>query len=281
MAATYITDAAGNTKRYELEPEDVLLLGSDGECDICIADTDGVAAQHCEVLWDDGYYILNTCTDELKVQVGDDSLDCVALVPGVEYRIGGALLLFMASEEDEQEYLEEGDEDDEEAEEDDFSEEMPADDMPPEESEASSAPKLSRRSASPAKLRKKAVPGAPRRRKKKVRPRTVVRSTRRRDSVGRSVSLRARRTVVRPTAVPRRAPRLKSAAKVVRDELAEELHTLEGEESAGADFLMSIIKPLYVIAVLVMAFLAGLTVHHLIVTGQFYPTSRIRSADSP
>lgn len=273
MAAIYITDAEGKVQRHEFETDDVLMLGSGEDCDIRIEGTEGVAAQHCELLWDEGFYILNTCTDELKVKVNDESLDCVALVPQVEYYIGSACLLFMASDEDEQEYLESGEELEEDAE---AEEETPE----PEELEQAGAPRLTRQTAAPARLKKKPVPGAPR--KKKQRPRTVMR----RKKTGsahqmRSAALRSSRTVVRPVAKVRPAakvkPRVRSAAEQTE---AVDFYAMESEESEGADFVMSLIKPLYVVAVLVFAFIAGLTVHHLIVTGQFYPTSSVRPADS-
>lgn len=276
MSAIYITDATDSVRRYELERDEVVLLGSGEECEIRIEGTDGVAAQHCELLWDEDYFILNTCTDELKVRVNDELHDCVALVSGVEYYIGEACLLYMENEEDELAYLEEEDEgipDEEEVD-----EAVEIDEEEQGETPSAAAPVMTRRSAAPARLKKKPVPGASRKKKKKVRPRTVIRRTHRRGSSVSSSSLRARRTVVRPTVAA--GARLKPRRRAVTEQPEEDLYALDDEEPESVKLLMSIIKPLYVLAVLAMAFIAGLTVHHLVVTGQFYPTADIETQKS-
>ena len=281
MSAIYITDATDSTKRYELERDEVVLLGSGEECEIRIEGTEGVAAQHCELLWDEEYFILNTCTDELKVRVNDELHDCVALVLGVEYYIGDACLLYMESEEDERAYLEDEDEESPDESEPDETESDEAADIDAEEqgeTPSAAAPVMTRRSAAPARLKKKPVPGASRKKKKKVRPRTVIRSTHRRGGSMRSSSLRARRTVVRPTVAA--GIRLKPRRRAVTEPMGEDLYALDDEEPESVKLVMSIIKPLYVLAVLAMAFIAGLTVHHLVVTGQFYPTADIESQKS-
>lgn len=203
MAAIYITDASGTPQAYELNPEFMYLLGSGEDCDIRIADTEGVAVQHCELMWNAelNMYMLHGCTPELMLTANDSAHNCVALVAGVTYGIGAAQLT--------------------------YAEELPAaEQLPDEEEEESSddeeeeSTKMTRAEVVPVQLRRKPV--------------------------GRARSLRS-----------------DAAAHIPEIEIKRE------------NPLITLIKPLYVIAVLIAAFIAGLTLHHLLTTGEFFPSTML------
>lgn len=203
MAAIYITDASGTPRAYELNPEFMYLLGSGEDCDICIADTEGVAAQHCELMWNAelNMYMLHGCTPELMMTAKGSAHNCVALVEGVPYGIGAAQLSYV--------------------------EELPAAEQLSEETEEEcsddedeEATKMARAEAVPVQLRRKPV--------------------------GRTRSLRSN-----------------AAAHIPEIEIKRE------------NPIVTLIKPIYVIAVLIAAFIAGLTLHHLLTTGEFFPSSML------
>lgn len=203
MAAIYITDASGTRRAYELNPEFMYLLGSGEDCDIRIADTEGVATQHCELMWNAelNMYMLHACTPELMLTANDSAHNCVALVAGVTYGIGTAQLTYV--------------------------EELPsAEQLPDEEEDESSdeedeeGTKMTRAEVVPVQLRRKPV--------------------------GRTRSLRS-----------------DAAAHIPEIEIKRE------------NPLITLIKPLYVIAVLIAAFIAGLTLHHLLTTGEFFPSTML------
>lgn len=203
MAAIYITDASGTPRAYELNPEFMYLLGSGEDCDIRIADTEGVAAQHCELMWNAelNMYMLHGCTPELMLTAKDSAHNCVALVEGVPYGIGAAQLSYVeelpAAEQLSEETEEECSDDEEEE-----------------------ATKMARAEAVPVQLRRKPV--------------------------GRTRSLRSN-----------------AAAHIPEIEIKRE------------NPILTLIKPLYVIAVLIAAFIAGLTLHHLLTTGEFFPSTML------
>lgn len=203
MAAIYITDASGTSRAYELNPEYMYLLGSGEDCDIHIADTEGVAAQHCELMWNAelNMYMLHGCTPELMLTANGSAHNCVALVAGVPYGIGAAQLTYV--------------------------EELPvAEQLPDEEEEESSddeeeeSTKMTRAEVVPVQLRRKPV--------------------------GRARRLRSN-----------------AAAHIPEMEIRRE------------NPIITLIKPLYVIAVLIAAFIAGLTLHHLLTTGEFFPATML------
>ncbi len=199
MAAIYITDASGSPLAYELNPEFMYLIGSGEDCDIRITDTEGVAAQHCELLWNAelNMYMLHGCTPELMVTANGSAHNCVALVEGVPYGIGAAQLSYA-------EQL------------------VAAEEEAPEETDDEEEPgtvKVTRAEVVPVQLKRKPV--------------------------GRTRSLRH------------------AAAHVPEIEIVRE------------NPIVTLIKPLYVIAVLAAAFLAGLTLHHLLTTGEFFPATML------
>lgn len=203
MAAIHITDASGTPLAYELNPEFMYLLGSGEDCDIRMADTEGVAEQHCELMWNAelNMYMLHACTPELMVTANGEPHNCVALVAGVPYGIGAAHLS--------------------------YTEELPAAELPEEaetneegSEEKTEATTLTRAEAVPVQLRRKPV--------------------------GRTRSLRSH-----------------AAAHIPEIEIKRE------------NPLITLIKPIYVIAVLIAAFIAGLTLHHLLTTGEFFPSTML------
>lgn len=205
MAAIYITDASGTSRAYELNPEFMYLLGSGEDCDICIADTEGVAAQHCELMWNAALnmYMLHGCTPELMMTAKDSAHNCVALVEGVPYGIGAAQLSYV--------------------------EELPAAEQLPDESEAEEENDDDGEEESTKMVRAEAVPVQLRRK-----------------PVGRARSLRSN-----------------AAAHIPEIEFQRE------------NPIVTLIKPIYVIAVLIAAFIAGLTLHHLLTTGEFFPATML------
>lgn len=205
MAAIYITDASGTPQVYELDPEFMYLLGSGEDCDIRIADTEGVAAQHCELMWNAGLnlYTLRGCTPELMLTANDNAHNCVALVAGVPYGIGAAQLTYV-----EELPAEEPQADEAESEEDNC------------DDEEEETTKMTRAEVVPVQLRRKPV--------------------------GRTRSLRS-----------------DAAAHIPEIEIKRE------------NPIITLIKPLYVIAVLIAAFIAGLTLHHLLTTGEFFPSTML------
>lgn len=199
MAAIYITDASGSPLAYELNPEFMYLIGSGEDCDILITDTEGVAAQHCELLWNAelNMYMLHGCTPELMVTANGSAHNCVALVEGVPYGIGAAQLSYA-------EQL------------------VAAEEEAPEETDDVEEPgtvKVTRAEVVPVQLKRKPV--------------------------GRARSLRH------------------AAAHVPEIEIVRE------------NPIVTLIKPIYVIAVLAAAFLAGLTLHHFLTTGEFFPATML------
>lgn len=199
MAAIYITDASGSPLAYELNPEFMYLIGSGEDCDILITDTEGVAAQHCELLWNAelNMYMLHGCTPELMVTANGSAHNCVALVEGVPYGIGAAQLSYA-------EQL------------------VAAEEEAPEETDDEEEPgtvKVTRAEVVPVQLKRKPV--------------------------GRARSLRH------------------AAAHVPEIEIVRE------------NPIVTFIKPIYVIAVLAAAFLAGLTLHHFLTTGEFFPATML------
>lgn len=205
MAAIYITDASGTPHAYELNPEYMYLLGSGEDCDIRIADTEGVAAQHCELMWNAelNMYMLHGCTPELMLTANDSAHNCVALVAGVTYGIGSAQLTYV--------------------------EELPAAEQLPDEEDSEEengddgveeSTKMPRAEVVPVQLRRKPV--------------------------GRARSLRSN-----------------AAAHIPEMEIRRE------------NPIITLIKPIYVIAVLIAAFIAGLTLHHLLTTGEFFPSTML------
>lgn len=205
MAAIYITDASGTPQAYELSPEYMYLLGSGEDCDIRIADTEGVAVQHCELMWNAelNKYILHGCTPELMLTANGSAHNCVALVAGVPYGIGAAQLT----------YVEELPTAEQQPDEEDSEEETSDDGV--EEST-----KMARAEVVPVRLRRKPV--------------------------GRARSLRSN-----------------ASAHIPEMEIERE------------NPIITLIKPLYVIAVLIAAFIAGLTLHHLLTTGEFFPDTML------
>ncbi len=199
MAVIYITDASGSPLAYELNPEFMYLIGSGEDCDILITDTEGVAAQHCELLWNAelNMYMLHCCTPELMVTANGSAHNCVALVEGVPYGIGAAQLSYA-------EQL------------------VAAEEEAPEETDDEEEPgtvKVTRAEVVPVQLKRKPV--------------------------GRARSLRHAAAHVPEIKIVRENP------------------------------IVTLIKPIYVIAVLAAAFLAGLTLHHFLTTGEFFPATML------
>lgn len=205
MAAIYITDASGTPRAYELNPEYMYLLGSGEDCDIRIADTEGVAAQHCELMWNAelNMYMLHGCTPELMLTANGSAHNCVALVAGVPYGIGAAQLTYVEELPTAEQQPDEED-----------SEEENGDD------EVEESTKMARAEVVPVRLRRKPV--------------------------GRARRLRSN-----------------AAAHIPEMEIRRE------------NPIITLIKPLYVIAVLIAAFIAGLTLHHLLTTGEFFPATML------
>lgn len=195
MAAIYLTDASGTPLAYELNAEFMYLLGSGEDCDIRITDTEGVAEQHCELLWNAelNMYMLQACSPELMITANGESHNCVALVAGVPYGIGSAQLT--------------------------YAEELSAAEETPAEEEEAGVTKVARAEVVQVQLKRKPV--------------------------GRTRSLRS------------------STAHVPEIEITRE------------NPIVTLIKPIYVIAVLAAAFLAGLTLHHLLTTGEFFPATML------
>ena len=202
MAAIYITDASGSPLAYELNPEFMYLIGSGEDCDIRIADTEGVAEQHCELQWNAelNMYMLLGCTPELMITAGDSQHNCVALVAGVAYGIGSAQLSY--------------------AEELPTAEQVNEAETAGEDEEETGATKLTRAEVVPVQLKRKPA--------------------------GHTRSLRSN-----------------AAAHIPEIEITRE------------NPVVTLIKPIYVIAVLAAAFLAGLTLHHWLTTGEFFPSTML------
>lgn len=198
MAAIYITDASGIPLTYELNPEFMYLIGSGEDCDIRIADTEGVALNHCELQWNAelNMYMLHACTPELMITANVAPHNCVALVERVPYGIGAASLSYV--------------------------EELPAAETPADaeaDAEEVGVTRLTRAEVVSVQLKRKPV--------------------------GRAKRLH------------------RGVAHVPEIEVAWE------------NPIVTFIKPIYVIAVLAAAFLAGLTLHHWLTTGEFFPATML------
>ncbi len=108
MPAIDIIDSAGNAYRYDL-PEDgsVLLIGAGEECSVSLPHISELQPQHCTIALQEGEYVL-TAVAGAPLLVEGEAHEAAVLVPGAEYRIGTATLVYdagtgEAAEEEEKE----------------------------------------------------------------------------------------------------------------------------------------------------------------------------------
>ena len=103
MPAIDIIDSAGNAYRYDL-PEDgsALLIGAGEECSVSLPHISELQPQHCTIALQEGEYVL-TALAGASLLVEGEAHEAAVLVPGAEYRIGSATLVYDAGTEEEPE----------------------------------------------------------------------------------------------------------------------------------------------------------------------------------